>query len=341
MNTVSCTILTVVLNFRTPDMTADAVDAALFETRGFAGHLVVVDNDSGDGSIERLRCAAQERGWGDCVSVVPSGANNGFGAGNNFGMRYGLAHLGDVLPDYVYILNSDAFPDEGAVHALVAALDQHPNVGIAGSYIHGPDGDPHITAFRFPSIGGEFEGAARIGPISKLLASHIVPMPMPTATKEVDWLAGASMLIRRDVLEAIDMFDETFFLYFEETDLCLRARRAGWKTLYVCESKVTHIGSVSTGMKTWTRMPSYWFDSRKYYFSMNHGGIYAALATGAHMTGACLWRIWRILFRKPRRDPDHFLKDLIVHDFRWHAPDIRHVVNFMPLSKPPQEGDHG
>ncbi len=88
----------------------------------------------------------------------------------------------------------------------------------------------------------------------------------------MDWLAGASLMMRQDVLDRIGLFDEEFFLYFEETELCLRAARAGWPTDYVVESRVAHVGSASTGMKTWDRIPQFWLDSRLRYFTLAGGG---------------------------------------------------------------------
>ena len=99
-----------------------------------------------------------------------------------------------------------------------------------------------------------------------MLADHVVPLPVPDQSGAVDWLAGASMMMRAEVLEQIGLFDEEYFLYFEETDLCRRAALAGWPTHYVVESRVTHIGSVSTGMKVWDRIPEYWLDSRCFRF---------------------------------------------------------------------------
>ena len=254
------TVLTIILNYRTPEMTLEAVAAAVREMAGIAGEITVVDNDSGDGSFEKLRAGVGAAGWDadGRVRVIQAGRNGGYGAGNNVGIRAGLTRGGP--PDYVYILNSDAFPDAGAIRRLIEYLEAHPTVGFAGSYIHGPDGDPHATAFRFPTVWSEFEGAARLGPVSRLLARFVVPLPIPDATGPVDWLAGASVMMRRSVLDAVGLFDERFFLYFEETDLCRRARAAGWPTVYVRESAVTHIGSVSTGMKAWARTPGYWFE---------------------------------------------------------------------------------
>ncbi len=191
-----------------------------------------------------------------------------------------------------------------------------PGPGWRAATSTGREGDPHVTAFRFPSIASEFEGAACTGVISRLLSRHIVPLPLPPQTQPVDWVAGASLLIRRAVLDEVGLFDEGFFLYYEETDLCRRAARHGWVTLYVRESAVAHIGSVSTGMKVWRRTPGYWFVSRRRYFVRNHGVGQAALATLAHVAGGMIHRARCLLSNKQRADPPRFLRDLVRHDLR-------------------------
>ncbi|MFW2542726.1 glycosyltransferase family 2 protein [Primorskyibacter sp. 2E107] len=304
-------LLTVLLNYRTPDMTIRAAKAALVALQGLDAELVIVDNASGDGSFEALRTAARD--WPG-VRVIQSGRNGGFGAGNNTGIRAGMAD--GSRPDYVYLLNSDAFPAPEAIRRLLEHLETHPEAGLAGSFIHGETGDPHITAFRFPSVWSELEGAARFGPVSRLLKGKAVPLPLPERTGRVDWLAGASLMMRQSVLDQIGLFDETFFLYFEETDLCLRAARAGHETHYVRDSAVAHIGSVSTGMKRWDRIPGYWLDSRWHYFSKNHGRGTAMLATLMHAFGGALWRLRMLVQGKAPADPPKFLRDLIVHDFK-------------------------
>lgn len=306
-------LLTVVLNWRTADMTLRAAETALREMAGIAGELVIVDNDSQDGSFERMSGVVAARAW-PRTRVIQSGRNGGFGAGNNAGIRAGLSDGG--RPDYVYILNSDAFPDPGAIRALLDHLQTHPDTGFAGSYIHGPEGDPHLTTFRFPSIASEFEGAARLGPISRLLGNRAVPVPIPERTRRVDWLAGASLMMRMQVLEEIGLFDETFFLYFEETDLCHRAKLAGYPTDFVRESSVTHIGSVSTGMKDWRTVPDYWYESRRHYFEKTHGRAYARLATLAHVAGGCLHRLRCALSGRKPADPPGFLRKLLSHDIK-------------------------
>ena len=307
---MSKTVLTIILNYRTADMTFSAAEAAMRAMADISGDIVIVDNDSQDGSFERLSQKVADAGWSR-VRVLQSGRNGGFGAGNNFGIRAGLSD--GSAPDYVYILNSDAFPAEDAIRKLLDYLETHRDVDFAGSYIHGPDGDPHNTCFRFPSIASEFESAARTGPISRLLKKHIVALDVPETSGRVDWLAGASVMMRQQTLDRIGLFDETFFLYFEETDLCRRLARAGGCVHFVRESAVAHIGSVSTGMKSWDRVPGYWFQSRWHYFVKNHGTGYAVLATLARITGTLISRLRRMIGSKPQVEPDVFLRDLTAH----------------------------
>ena len=306
-------LLTVVLNYRTAELTMAAVDAARREMQDIDGEIVVVDNNSGDGSFEKLQTEAARLGWleGGRVRVFQSGRNGGFGAGNNFGAGIGLSN--GARPDFVYILNSDAQPGPGAIATLLDFMRDNPKTGLAGSYIHGPHGEWHCTCFRFPTISSEFEGAARIGAISRLLSHKAVPVSLDDARERVDWLAGASLMLRQDMLDEIGGFDEEFFLYFEDTELSHRAVKAGWVTSYVSDSKVAHIGSVSTQAKSWQRVPVYWFDSRWNYFRKTNGVGYAALATAARVFGTLIWRIKRLLSGHPRVDPPNFLRDLIFH----------------------------
>ncbi len=309
-------VLTIILNYRTPQMTLQAAEAALAELEDLPGGLVIVENGSDDGSWDALQEGAARRGWLDSnkVRLVRSSVNGGFGAGMNIGMNAGLPD--GSAPGFYYLLNSDAFVEGDTITRLRDFLLHTPGAGLAGSFVHGTDDSPHRTAFRFPSIAGEFEMAARTGIITRLLRHSVVAMEIPGAETQVDWTAGASLMIRREVIEEIGGFDEAFFLYFEETDLCRRAARAGWRTHYVPSSTVAHIGSASTGMKSWDRTPPYWFDSRLHYFVKTHGLPYAALATLARIGGSALYGLRRLLQGKPAAEAPRFLRDLSLHALR-------------------------
>jgi GT2 family glycosyltransferase len=304
------TILTIVLNYKTADMTLKAADAARIALQGLPGEVDIVDNNSQDGSFETMSAHVTAQGWDD-TRVIQSGRNGGYGAGNNVGIQAGLSN--GSWPDYVYILNSDAFPKPGAIKVLYDHLNTTPSTGFAGSYIEGEDEIRHTTTFRFPSIWGEFEGAIHFGPVSKVLKNYRVPIEL-TQTTPVDWLAGASVMMRQDVLDEVGLFDETFFLYFEETDLCRRAQKAGHRVMFLADSVVTHLGSVSTGMKEWSRVPDYWFASRWHYFTKNHGVFYTVLATGLHLIGGGLHWLRCKLTGKTHNGAPHFLRTLARHD---------------------------
>lgn len=302
---------TILINYKTPDMTIDSLAAFMAEMGDRSDFTVtLVDNASGDDSVSRLSAELERRGWKDRVTLVESARNGGFAYGVNAGLR---ALPGKQSPEFVYLLNSDAFPEPRAVDLLLDFLTEHPRVGIAGSYIHGPQGDTHVTAFRFPSMLGELEGAMRLGILTRLLGRWRVPIqPVPDRESRVDWLAGASMLIRREVFQAIGEFDEAFFLYYEETDFCRRALRAGWETWYLPRSRVMHIGSVSTGMKNVEqRMPSYWFESRAHYFRKNHGSLYLWTSDLLWVLAHSTWRLRRAIQRKPDPDNPGLLLDFV------------------------------
>lgn len=313
-------LLAVILNYKTPDMTLEALAALMRELAVFPdARVAIVDNDSQDGSLEKIQAGVRAGGFGERVDVMPSDYNGGFAYGNNFAIE--RAMRSPDRPDYVYLLNSDAFPDPGCVEALVRYLDSHPEAGIAGSYVHGPEPTPHKTAFRFPSIAGELETALGIGLVSKLLERWIVAPPLPTRTSEVDWLAGASMLIRRAVIEEIGLMDDAYFLYYEETDYCLRAQRSGWKVGYVVESSVTHIGSVSTGFKDHSRpTPRFWFASRRHYFLKNHGRLALWAANLVYLLGGLVCRIRYRVIGRPTKDPRRHLRDFAAFNFRLRTP---------------------
>lgn len=309
-------IVAVVLNYKTPDLAVQAAQSAAAAMTSFGGAIVLVDNDSPDDSFTRMKSLVHAAEWPAHlnVQVLQSGRNAGYGAGNNFGIHAGL----QICPtaEFVYILNPDALAEEAAIAALVDYLGDHPKVAIAGSWAHGEDGEDHCSAFRFPGLASEFEAAVRLGPVTRLLKNYVLPMHVPDESGPVGWILGASMMVRTSVLRDIGLFDETFFLYFEETDLCLRAHRAGHEVHFVRESRVCHIGSVSTGMSTWTRTPAYWYESRWYYFSKNHSRTYAIAATALNVLGTSMWRLRRFIEGKPITGAKHFLADLVAHDLR-------------------------
>ncbi len=306
-------VVSVTVNYKTAELTLRAVEAALGDLDPLGGRAIVVENDSQDGSYETLVAAVAERGWGDRVDIIAADRNAGFGAGNNLAFRHALSW--EDPPEYFYLLNPDALPDPGGARALLDFMDRTADAGLAGSRIRHPGGALRLSAFRFPSVFSELEQGLRLGVASRLLDRWRVSMPAPTQTCPVDWVSGASVMLRRSMLDEIGMFDENFFLYFEETDLSLRAARAGWKTYYVMESGAEHIGQVSTGMKDkLKRRPRFWFESRAYYLEKNYGRALRTAADVAWASGALVPEVRKKLGREDT-DPPGLYRDFVAFNF--------------------------
>jgi GT2 family glycosyltransferase len=303
-------VLIVIVNYKTARLTGNCLRSLEPERRDLPGlRVAVVENASGD--AEALAAIIREHGWQDWVGLDVADRNGGFAYGNNRAIRAAL-ESGDP-PDYILLLNADTEVFAGAVRALRDFLDSHPDVGIAGSSFANLDGTDWPIAFRFLSVASELEQGLRLGFISKLLRRHLVPVEMEKKEARTDWVSGACIMIRRQVFEAIGLMDEGYFLYFEETDFCLRAARAGWPCWYVPQSRVMHIAGQSTGVTERDaharRMPPYWFESRRRYFLKNHGLAKALAADLAFGTGYALWRLRRLIQRKPDKDPPCLLQD--------------------------------
>ncbi len=273
-------VAVIVVNYGTAALTIAAVESVLARAHG--GRKVevhLVDNASPGGDAEVLSQAHEDRGWAGRVTFWPETENHGFGRGNNLVLH----HLAEraTPPTYVFLLNPDAELENEAIDILAKALEADPEAGAAGAGISFPDGTPAVACFRFPSLLREIVGAINFGPLDRLLPSARVSLP-PEWAGPVDWVAGASVLMRFDHLAEVGFFDPDFFLYFEEVDLMRRLRQAGHRTLYVPEARVLHIAGAATQVASHdTRpkpRPAFVYESWRMYFEKRHGRAYA-LAT--------------------------------------------------------------
>ena len=311
-------VAVVIVSYRTADLAIRSIRALQAERShpGIRVRVVVVDNASGDGAA--ISQAMELNGWAAWTTLVVSDRNGGFGYGNNLGTACARA---EAPPSYVYLLNPDAEVRPGAIAALAHFLEAHPDVGIAGSSIVNSDGSDWPIAFRFPSLLSELESGLAIGLLTRLLRRWKVAREMAKAPQQVDWICGASMMIRPAVLATIGGFDENYFLYFEETDLCYRAARAGFQTWYVPASRVMHIRGQSTSVTDMTlaprRLPAYWFESRRRYFAVTYGLRCAVAIDLVALSAHALGTAKRFLLGRRRTIVPHFLRDLLRSSVLW------------------------
>ena len=311
-------ILIVIVNYRSAGLAIDCLQSLAPEIAAVPGsRVVVVENASGDDSADRLDSAIRDQGWGEWVSLVIAPRNGGFASGNNVAIRPAMASA--EPPRLVWLLNPDTIVRPGALRELVAFLDRRPDVGLAGSRLEDRDGSPLPSAFRFPTILGELEGGLRFGPVSRLLHRHVATPPVSNTECRVDWVAGASLLVRREVFQTIGLLDEGYFMYFEEVDFCLKAHRAGWPCWYVPSSRVVHLVGQSSGVtrtgEERKRRPRYWFEARKRFYLTNHGRWKTWTANVFHTLAYASFRVRRLITRKPDQDPQWMLWDFIRYNF--------------------------
>lgn len=319
----STSLLVVIVNYRTADLTIDCLTSLEPQVAGRPGtQVVVVDNASGDDSVDRLSQAVRQRNWGAWAAIQPINRNGGFAAGNNAAIQPALAAPNP--PAFLLLLNPDTVVRPGALQKLLEFMQAHPGVGIAGSRLEDPDGQPQRSAFRFPSILGELEAGVRLGLLTRLLSRWVVAPPVPCGPCPTDWVSGACLITRREVFEQVGLMDEGYFMYYEEVDFCRRAARVGWSIWYVPEARVVHLVGQSSGITSRRRRPSYWFDSRRRYFRTHLGRFGATLADLAFATGFATYRLRRAIQRKPDTDPPGLLLDFVRHALRgpsWSRPE--------------------
>lgn len=208
--------------------------------------VVVVDNASCDGSLARL--AAADR----AAVVVPAGRNLGYGRAVNLGAR----RVGEEL---LLVCNPDLVVAPGAVATLVQALDGAPEVALAGPLLRNPDGTRYPSARAFPSlaVGAGHALLGRVAPANRWSRAYRLAERFEEAKQgapkdaivPVDWVSGACFLVRRVAFDSIGGFDERYFMYAEDVDLCWRLRRAGWGVGHVPGAEVVHLQGLSTAAR--------------------------------------------------------------------------------------------
>ena len=322
-------LLIVVVSYRVTDLTIDCLRALSGQIERIPdARVALCENGTGQDAIDLLMQAIKENDWGSWVDLTAIYPNRGFTGGNNAVIRPALESLDP--PEYVLLLNADTLVQEHSLDTLVAFMDGHPKVGIAGSMLISPDGLVESTPFRFSGIATEFDRGLRLGLVSKLLSPWSSVLPKPGGAFRGGWVSGASLILRRTMLEQIGLLDEGLYTYFDDLDICLRAHRAGWETWYVPESRVIHLGGASTGVTgqgAKSRLPAYWYQARLRYFLKNYGALYTALVDIAFISGYAIWRLRRRIQRRPDTDPPYVLIDSIRHSVFFSGPKVKVVEN--------------
>lgn len=217
----------VVVNFNGYDLTRACVSSVLQHAPGF--EVIIVDNHSNDGSVEKLKAEFSS------IKIIELPDNFGFGRANNIGTEQARGR-------YVFFLNNDTVLTEDVPSKLSSELERIADAGAIGPKLVNPDGSFQLSTGLDPSFLNEWR-VRRMQKATRMSGHHdLSKLERRFSTRmEVDWLTGAALVVRKEVFQKVGGFDESFFMYFEDADLCRRIRNEGWRVVYDPSVRVTHL----------------------------------------------------------------------------------------------------
>ena len=220
----------ILVNYRTADMTIRCVTSILDQGITKTEHIVVVDNNSGDGSVDRIAKTFPK------LRVVASDTNGGFGAGVNTGLKW-------THEEYVLVLNPDTYFENNSVFTAISYMMEHPDIGIAGLDLVNSDGSRQYSARRFYSLLDVV--ARRIGIVGKFLQQRMDRHLMKDAWQygtpfDAEWIMGTGFVAKRHLVVTLGGIDERYFLYMEDVDLCARVWNAGFRVVCIPNARLVH-----------------------------------------------------------------------------------------------------
>lgn len=277
-------VLVSIVNHHHVDLLPECLDSVLRSSGDVRVRAVVLDNASPDGSAEMVRQ------WYPSIELIAQPYPAGFGANNN-------SIIGPRLDEarYFLLLNDDAALEDGALKKFVRFMDAHPEVGIAGGRITYPDGSPQVSYLGFPEVWTQVfylwglgrlipkHVRSRISPVISVVA-RILPRSgrvhldnwsqVPDRPMNVDWVSGACLMARGEMIRQIGLLDsKSFFMYYEDTDWCRRAKLAGWSVMFLPDVRISHHQQASRSAVTQRA----WAESGLHYFRKHGSRIDVAI----------------------------------------------------------------
>lgn len=274
----------VIVSFNTKNLTRKCINCVIKHASYTKYEIIVVDNASKDGSADMI---TKEFPW---INLIKLPDNKGFAGGNRPGMKIARGR-------YILLLNSDAFISEDTLEKSISFMDEHPNIGILGCKLTNPDGSMQPSARMLPGplnklltisgLADRYSKSRFFGRVDFSWWDHSTP-------RNVGWVVGAFFLIRRETMEEIGYLDDRYFLYFEEVDYCLTAKRAGWDVVFYPYTEVVHLGGKSAEnsednfSENGKQILTIRLSSELEYYNKFYGLYYALISLGVEF-------VWNIL----------------------------------------------
>jgi GT2 family glycosyltransferase len=258
-------VTVVIVSYNVAELACEAV-ASVKQQTSCRFEIIVVDNGSVDNSVARIKSEHPD------VIIIENGRNAGFAVANNQAFRIAAGR-------FLFMLNPDTVVLEGAIDRLVSFMEGHPKIGACGPKVLNPDLSLQYNCHHFPSLTlrvVEYLQLKRFFPRNRFFGREHMTYWDYNEENEVDWMTGCALLIRREALEQVGLLDENYFMYAEESDLCFRLKKTGWRVVFHPEASIIHHGGQSvlnqSEFKALDRtITSYLFSTRYYFFRKNYG----------------------------------------------------------------------
>lgn len=235
----------VIVSFNTKDITLDCIKSVVKNTKGIEYEVIVVDNASKDGSVPAIKKLAKKH---KAIQLIEKKKNLGFSGGNNIGIK-------NAKGEYILFLNSDTIVNDNVLCEMVKWMEKNESIGVSSCSLLNKDGSQQGTGGYFPTLIRVFSWMTiQDLPLVDSIIKPFHPMKSKNyssgsnffdSERELDWITGAYMLFRREVIKDIGNFDEEYFMYTEEVDLCYRVKLKGWKIVYNPKWSIIHLGGAS------------------------------------------------------------------------------------------------
>ncbi len=304
----------VIINYKTADLTIDCLKSLLAEMNVGDTGVVVVDNNSGDDSVEVLRNWLKQHDIGKIVTLVESPTNSGFSGGNNIG-------ISAMEAEYYLLLNSDTIIRKHAISNLLESAQKHPEAGLISPRLEWLDATPQESCFRYPTPTSELIDAAASGPVTRLFKTRVVALKVSDSPVFPQWTSFACVLIKADVIKQVGLLDEGFFMYYEDVEFCYRAQKAGWRILHTPAARVVHLRGGSSSVKSRARenkrLPRYYYASRSRLYFLLYGRTGLTLANILWWLGASLRILRNVIERRNPSFPEKKWLDIWTN---WRHP---------------------
>jgi len=237
----------IIVSFNTKEILKNALSSIFAYCPGEMFEVIVIDNNSGDGSAEMLN-----NFFGDKIKLIINKHNAGFGAANNLGAKIARG-------EYLFFLNSDIIAKEDILSGLAKIFESRPEIGILAPRLILPDGsEQKFASGNFPSLADLILGKIKKDAAEK---KYI----------KIDWVSGAALAIRKNLFDQAGGFDENFFMYFEDIDLCKRVKDISYQVAVLPSITVVHLGGKS--LKNDRQRKKHYYVSQDYFYKKHYGKL--------------------------------------------------------------------